>query len=194
MTMRNLIFLFILALTACSKPAPLPSHAIDVSWRYEQTAPDFHLTDATGKPRSLAEFRGKVVVLYFGYTHCPDVCPTTLATLARVVRKLGADADQVQVLFVTVDPERDTPQVLAQYIPFFHPSFIGLYGDAQATAQAAKAFSVSYEKHEEKNGYSMDHSDGVFMIGKNGKTVLMAPSDQSEEWLAADIKLLLENR
>jgi protein SCO1/2 len=193
--MRNLFFLLttLLTLTACSKPEQPPYHAIDVSWRYTQSAPDFRLTDTTGKPRNLSDFRsqGKVVVLYFGYIHCPDICPTTLSTLARVMRKLGTDADRVQVLFVTIDPERDTPQLLAQYVPFFHPSFIGLYGDVQATEKAAQVFSVSYEKHEEKNGYAMDHTDAIFLIGKQGKTVLMARSDQPEELLTEDIQQLL---
>lgn len=189
--MRSLALLFILLLAACAKPAPPPFHAVDVSWRYGQAEPDFRLTDASGAPRRLSDFRGKVVVLYFGYTHCPEVCPTTLADLARVVRKLGPDADRVQVLFVTIDPERDTPQVLAQFVPFFHPSFIGLYGDAQATAQAASMFGVSYEKHMEKDGYTMDHSDGVFLVGRDGRTVLMSPYGQSPALLEEDIKLLL---
>ncbi|MBI3903732.1 MAG: SCO family protein [Nitrosomonadales bacterium] len=190
--LRNFLLLLLL-LAGCHKsaPPPLPSHAVDVSWRYEQTAAEFHLTDAGGKPRSLSDFRGKVVVLFFGYTHCPEVCPTTLADLARVMRQLGQDADKVQVLFVTLDPERDTPQVLAQFVPAFHPSFLGLYGDAQTTAQAAQAFAVSYEKHADKNGYTLDHTDSTFLIGKSGRSVLMSPYGQPAELLAEDIKLLL---
>ncbi len=179
-------------LAGCSKPAPLlPAHAVDVSWRYEQAAADFRLTDATGKTRNLADFRGKVAVLFFGYTHCPEVCPTTLADLAQVMRALGADAEKAQVLFVTLDPERDTPEVLAKYVPSFYPAFLGLYGDAQATAQAAKVFAVNFEKHAEKNGYTLDHSDSTFLIGKNGKIVLMSPYGQRSELLVQDIKLLL---
>jgi len=132
-----------------------------------------------------------VVVLFFGYTHCPEVCPTTLADLAQVTRLLGPDAEKVQVLFVTLDPERDTPEVLAKYVPSFNPSFLGLYGDAQATSQAAKVFAVSYEKHAEKNGYTLDHSDGTYLIGKNGKTVLLSPYGQRTELLLQDIQLLL---
>jgi protein SCO1/2 len=185
-------FLVLLLLAGCSKPAPpLPAHAIDISWRYEQQAADFHLLDTSGKTRSLADFRGKVVVLFFGYTHCPEVCPTTLADLAHVMRLLGPDAAKVQVLFVTLDTERDTPAVLAQFVPSFHPSFMGLYGDAAATAAAAKAFAVSYEKHQEKNGYSIDHSDGTYLVGTEGKTVLLSPYGQRDEWVAEDIKLLL---
>lgn len=190
--LRSLLLLLCMAsLAACQKAAPpLPTNAVDVSWRFAQAA-DFHLTDATGAARSLADFRGKVVVLFFGYTHCPEVCPTTLADLAQVMRQLGPDAAKVQVLFVTLDPERDTPQVLAKYVPSFDPSFLGLYGDAEATAQAAKVFSVNYEKHAEKSGYTLDHSDGTYLIGINGKAVLMSPYGQRAELLVQDIKLLL---
>ena len=190
--MYKFVLLLLILLAGCSKSEPpLPTHAVDISWRYEQTAADFRLADAMNKARSLSDFRGKVVVLFFGYTHCPEVCPTTLADLAQVIRLLGADAEKVQVLFVTLDPERDTPEVLAKYVPSFNPSFLGLYGDAQATAQAAKVFAVNYEKHAEKNGYSLDHSDGTYLIGKSGKTVLLSPYGQRTELLLQDIKLLL---
>lgn len=190
--MRRLFLLLLILLAGCHKSVPpLPAHAVDISWRYEQAAADFRLTDATGKIRSLSDFKGKVVVLFFGYTHCPEVCPTTLADLAQVVRLLGADAEKVQVLFVTLDPERDTPEVLAKYVPSFNPSFLGLYGDTQATAQAAKVFAVSFEKHAEKNGYTLDHSDGTYLIGKNARTVLLSPYGQRTELLLEDIKLLL---
>jgi protein SCO1/2 len=193
--MRNLVLLlqvFLILLAGCNKSEPpLPTNAVDISWRYEQAAADFRLTDAAGKMRSLSDFRGKVVVLFFGYTHCPEVCPTTLADLSQVIRLLGPDAEKVQVLFVTLDPERDTPAVLAKFVPSFNPSFLGLYGDAQATAQAAKVFSVSYEKHADKNGYTLDHSDGTYLIGKNGKIVLLSPYGQRTELLVQDIKLLL---
>jgi len=189
----NYLLLVLFLFAGCNKSVPpLPSHAVDISWRYEQAAADFKLTEATGKERHLSDFRGKVVVLFFGYTHCPEVCPTTLADLAQAVRLMGKSADKVQVLFVTLDPERDTPEVLAKFVPFFNPSFIGLYGDAEATAQAAKVFAVSYQKHSEKTGYSLDHSDGTYLIGKNGKSVLLSPYGQKTEWLIEDIKLLLD--
>ena len=194
--MRKLLPLLLLLfmLGACNKAEqPSPYHAIDVSWRYEHTAPDFQLTDHTGKVRRLADFRGKVVVLFFGYTHCPDVCPTTLADWAQVLRKLGTDADKVQVLFVTVDPQRDTADVLARFVPSFDSSFLGLYGDAAATALAAKIFTVSYEKHAAPGGsYTMDHSDGVFLLGRGGKPVLMSPYAQKIDLLVQDVKLLLQ--
>lgn len=152
---------------------------------------DFHLTDHNGKPRTLADFRGKVVAVFFGYTHCPDVCPTTLADLAQAMEKLGKDADRVQVLFITVDPERDKPEMLAQYVTAFHPSFIALSGNAEATAQAAKGFYVGYEKRPTSSGYNMDHTVGTFLIDPKGKVRLRAPLGQGSDWLADDIRLLL---
>ncbi|MGH8746784.1 MAG: SCO family protein, partial [Burkholderiales bacterium] len=129
------------------------------------------LTDPSGKLRTLADFRGKVVVLFFGYTHCPDVCPTTLAELSQVMKSLGPDADRVQVLFVTVDPERDTPAVLARYVTAFDPRFLGLYGDAAATRRAAKEFKVFYEKRKGSSPgeYTMDHSAGTYVIDPKGR-------------------------
>lgn len=190
--MRNFILaLLFLLLSGCGKPEmPSPYHATDVSWQYAHA--DFQLTDFNGDPRSLLSFRGKVVVLFFGYTHCPVVCPTTLADLAEVMRLLGKDANRVQVLFVTLDPERDSPEVLAKFVPSFYPSFLGLYGDAQATANAAKAFGVKYAKQYAKNGaYTLDHSDGTYLIGVRGQSILLSPYGQRDDLLAQDIRLLL---
>src|SRR5438067_1255139 len=108
---------------------------------------DFHLTGDDGKSRELADFHGKVVALYFGYTRCPDVCPTTMATLGRAVRGLGEDGAQVQALFVTVDPKHDTPKALAKYVRSFHPDFLGLYGDAAAIARTTDEFKVEAGEH-----------------------------------------------
>ena len=182
---------YLLLLTACGEhELPSSYHAIDVTVQLEQA--DFHLADFKGKPRSLAGFRGKVVLLFFGYTHCPVACPTTLADLSQVMRMLGKDADRVQVLFVTVDPERDTPELLAKFVPAFYPSFLGLYGDAQATAQTAKAFGVSYEKqYYKKGGYTMLHSDGTFLIGPKGRPVLLSRYGQQTKLLVEDIRQLL---
>ncbi|MFZ2525356.1 MAG: SCO family protein [Candidatus Ferrigenium altingense] len=191
MWLRNLFLLLLVALLAgCEKPKlPSPFHASDIGAMF--TEADFRLTDHNGKTRTLADFRGKAVVLFFGYTHCPDVCVTTLADLAQVMQLLGKDADKVQVLFITVDPERDKPELLAQYAPAFHPSFLGLYGDAQATAQAAKAFYVAYEKRPTASGYNMDHTVGAFLVDPKGKVRLRAPLAQRTDWLADDIRLLL---
>ena len=188
---RRLFFLLLIALLAgCLKSAP-PAHfhASDVTGQFPQA--DFHLTDHNGKPRSLEDFRGKVVVMFFGYTHCPDVCPTTLANFAQTMRLLGKDAQRVQVLFVTVDPERDTRVLLAKFVPAFDPSFLGLYGDAQATASAAKSFRADYQKVPAKHGYYMDHSTFTYMVDTQGKLRLMAGDRESPEWLAEDIRQLL---
>lgn len=154
---------------------------------------DFHLTDHNGKARSLADFKGKVVVLFFGYTHCPDVCPTTLAEFALVVKQLGLDAKKVQVLFVTVDPERDTPQLLAQYVPSFNPSFLGLYGDAVATAAVAKEFKIVYQKvaGSGSGNYTMDHSAGTYLFDQTGRLRLFVSYGQGPAVLAHDIRILL---
>jgi len=150
------------------------------------------LTDHNGKPRTLADFRGKVVTVFFGFTHCPDACPTTLAEMSQVLRELGPDADKVQVLFVTVDPERDTPQVLSQYVPAFHPSFLGLSGDADATARTAKEFKIFYQKQPLKTGgYSVDHSAGTYIFDREGRLRLFAPYGKSAAAILHDIRLLL---
>ena len=150
------------------------------------------LTDHNGKPRTLADFRGKVVTVFFGFTHCPDVCPTTLAEMAQVVKALGPAGNGVQVLFVTVDPERDTQQVLAQYVPAFHPSFLGLYGDAEATARAAKSFKVYFRKQPAKDGhYSVDHSAGTYLFDREGRLRLFAGYGTGAPALLHDIRILL---
>ena len=153
---------------------------------------ELNLTDHNGKPRTLADFRGKVVTVFFGFTHCPDVCPTTLAEMALVMKELGPDADKVQVLFVTVDPERDTPQVLKQYVPAFNPSFLGLYGDLAATARAAKEFKVYFQKQPAKEGsYSVDHGAGTFILDREGRLRLFAQYGQGAAALVHDIRILL---
>jgi protein SCO1/2 len=190
MLYRLLFLVLIVLLAGCGKAVPLAHfHASDVTGSYAQA--DFHLTDHNGKPRSLNDFRGKVVVLFFGYTHCPDVCPTTLANLAHTMRLLGRDAGRVQVLFVTIDPERDTREVLAQFVPAFDPAFLGLYGDARATADAAKNFRAEYRKAPAKNGYFMDHTTFSYLIDTQGRVRLLAGEREPDEWLAEDIRQLL---
>ena len=154
---------------------------------------DFQLTDHNGKPRTLADFRGKVVVVFFGYTQCPDVCPTTLSDLAAALQKLGADANRVQVLFVTVDPERDTPELLSHYVPAFNPTFLGLSGDAAATAATAREFKVLYQKQagSTPGSYSMDHTAGTFIFDPMGRLRLFASHGQGPDPFAHDIRELL---
>jgi protein SCO1/2 len=153
----------------------------------------FSLTDHTGKPRTLADFKGKVVVMFFGFTQCPDVCPTTMAEMATVMKELGPQADQVQVLFVTVDPERDTQALLAQYVPAFDPRFLGLYGDAAQTAAVAKEFKVFYAKVPGKvpGSYSMDHTAGSYVFDKQGKVRLFLRHGQGPGPIVHDLKQLL---
>jgi len=153
----------------------------------------FELRDPAGRLRHLADFRGKAVVLSFGYTHCPDVCPTTLADLAQAMKRLGPLAERVQVLFVTVDPERDTPQVLAQYVPAFDPRFLGLRGDAAATERVAKDFKIYYEKRDGKSPgeYSVDHSAQCYVFDPQGKLRLYVRHDRLAEDLVPDLRTLL---
>jgi protein SCO1/2 len=160
-----------------------------------QFARDFQLIDHNGKPRTLADFKGKVVAIFFGYTRCPDACPTTMGELALVMKELGTDAERLQVLFITVDPERDTPEVLSRYVPAFHPSFLGLYGDAEATARTAKEFRIIYQKQPLKDsGYSVDHSAGSYLYDTNGRVRLFAQYGQGAQPLLHDIRLLLQTR
>ncbi|MDX8379903.1 MAG: SCO family protein [Gallionella sp.] len=190
--MRKLFLMIILLLlSACSKQElPSPYQALDISWQHADA--NFNLFDFNDKPRKLSDFKEKVLVLFFGYTHCPEVCPTTLADLAQVTRMLGKDANRVQVIFVTLDPERDKPALLKKYVTSFDPSFLGLYGDAKSTAAAAKSFGVNYAKHFDKQGgYSLDHSDGIFLIGLRGRPLLRAPYGQPADLLVKDIRMLL---
>jgi len=154
---------------------------------------DFQLTDQHGKPRTLADFRGKVVAIFFGFAHCPEVCPTVLAELAGVANELGKDADRLQVLLITVDPERDTPAVLSQYMSAFHPGFLGLYGDADATLRTAKEFRVFYQKQPlPDGGYTVDHSAGTYIYDTAGRLRLFAGYGQGAAKMLHDIRLLLQ--
>ncbi len=154
----------------------------------------FELIDFNQKQRTLADFRGKVVLLFFGYTSCPDVCPTTMAKLGKVMRLLGADADRVQGLFVTVDPKRDTPQLLSRYVPAFHPSFLGLYGTDQQTASAAKEFKVYFQaqKPGESGFYTVDHSGPVYALDRRGRLRLLIRPESGAESVARDLRALLK--
>ena len=143
---------------------------------------NFRLTGDDGAPHELVEFRGKVVALYFGYTRCPDVCPLTLATLGESVRLLGEDGKRVQVIFVTVDPKRDQPKLLARYVRSFHEGFLALYGDAAATARTAAEFKVEAGEH---------HSTPVFLFDPTGRLRLVAHPEASAESIVHDIRGLL---
>ena len=149
------------------------------------------LTDHNGKRRRLEDFRGKAVVLFFGFTHCPDICPTTLVEVSNALKALGADAERVQVLFVTVDPERDTQDALAKYVTAFDPRFLGLRGDASATQRVAKEFKIYYEKRKSGDSYSVDHSGQSYVIDPQGRLRLLVRPDRIAEDLPADLRTLL---
>ena len=154
---------------------------------------DFKLIDHNGQPRTLADFRGKVLVVFFGFTHCPDVCPTTLSELARALKQLGADAQRVQVVMITVDPQRDTPEVLKQYVTALDPAFLGLTGDAQTIAETAREFKIFYQKSPgaTPDAYSVDHSSGTFVYDPAGRLRLLVGYGQGADVFAHDIGQLL---
>jgi protein SCO1 len=151
------------------------------------------LSDHNGQRRTLADFKGKVVAVFFGFTHCPDVCPTTLVEMANVRKELGGDAGRLQVLFVSVDPERDTAEVLKRYVPAFHPSFLGLTGNADEIARAAKEFKIYYQKQKlPSGGYTMDHSAGTYILDDEGRLRLFAQYGAGAPTLLHDIRQLLK--
>jgi protein SCO1/2 len=171
--------------------APPAFHNTDVTG--VDYARGFALTDHTGKPRTLEDFKGKVVVIFFGYTQCPDVCPTTMAEMATVMKELGPASDDVQVLFITVDPERDTQELLSHYVPAFDKRFIGLVGDAAATARVAKEFKVFYAKvpGADPGSYTVDHTAGSFVFDKQGRLRLFVRHGQGPALIAHDLRQLL---
>ena len=156
---------------------------------------NFALTDHHGQPRTLADFKGKVVTIFFGYTQCPDVCPTALSGMSEVMQQLGADGDRLQVLFVTVDPERDTPELLAEYVPVFDKRFLGLYGTPDKIAEIAKDFRVFYRKSGDLAGhYTIDHSAGTYVFDPEGRLRLYMRHAEDPALMAADIKALLAGK
>lgn len=154
----------------------------------------FALTDHHGAKRTLGDFRGQVVALFFGYTQCPDMCPMTMALLGASLERLGADARRVQVLFVTVDPKRDTPEVLAQYVPAFHPSFLGLYADEETTARTVKEFKGYFQANppNEHGSYTVDHSTQVYVFDPHGRLRLLIWPETTPDSIARDLRVLLE--
>lgn len=180
-----------LALSSCGSKAErfLATDITGADW-----GRDFRLTDHTGRPRTLADFRGKVVMLFFGYTHCPDECPTTLAKMARAVDRLGKDGKRVQGLFVTVDPKRDTQDVLAKYVLAFYPGFIGLRGSESEVARTAKEFKVFFapERPEDSGLYTVDHSAAIFVFDPQGRLRLLMNGDTGVEAMVHDLRLLLQ--
>jgi protein SCO1/2 len=185
-----LLFAGMLALAACGGDAPRFKSSDVTGAGFGRS---FSLVDHTGKPRTLADFRGKAVVMFFGYTQCPDVCPTTLADLASAMKKLGPDASQVQVLFVTVDPKRDKPELLREYLPAFDKSFLGLYGDAEATKKVEGDFKIYAAERPGKTpeSYTVDHAAQTFVFDRQGKVRLVMGYGMAPESIASDVKVLL---
>lgn len=158
-----------------------------------QYARQLALADQDGRPRTLADFKGKVTVVFFGYTQCPDVCPTTMADLAQIKKQLGAAGDRLQGVFVTVDPQRDTPDVLKAYMASFDPTFVALRGTPEETAAAAKEFKVYFEKvpGAAAGSYTVDHTAGSFVFDPEGRVRLFERYGEPAEQLAGDLKTLL---
>ena len=187
--------MFVLSLVSCSSqeldatqfkgtllPEPIP-------------APAVALTDNSGAAVQLSDYAGKIVLVYFGYTFCPDICPTTLAELAQVQRQLDDGGDKIQTVMISVDPERDTPQQLAQYVSHFHPTFVGLSGDTTEIDAAADAYGVFYEKHEGSaaSGYLIDHTARVFVIDPEGNYQLSFGFGTPVEDMVHDLRLLMRS-
>jgi len=148
----------------------------------------FALVDQNGTPRTDTEFRGKYMLVFFGYTYCPDVCPTTLAVMSAALDKMGAQADRIVPIFITVDPARDTPDVLKAYLSAFGPKFVGLTGMDEEIAAAAKAYRVYYQAHKEQgDNYAVDHSGVVYLMDKKGGFLANYSLDASPERMAADL-------
>jgi protein SCO1 len=181
----------LLFLAACTDSAPKFKSTDITGAEYGKS---LELVDHTGKLRHLEDFRGKAVVLFFGFTHCPDVCPTTLADTAQALKALGPEAERVQVLMVTVDPERDTPDVLAKYVTAFDPRFLGLRGDVAATQRAAKEFKVYFEKRKSGDSYSVDHSGQSYVIDPQGRLRLLVRPERIGADLADDLKTVLKEK
>lgn len=191
---RRLFLVLPFCLLASCDRAPVAFRNTDLTGA--TFARELELTDHNGQRRSLADFHGRVVILFFGYTSCPDICPTMLARLAAVMKVLGPAAEKVQVLFVTLDPERDSAARLKDFVPWFHPSFLGLRGDAAETRKFSEAFRIfSARKNVDSDlGYVLDHSAGAYIYDPAGRLRLYVRDGASVDDIAADIAQLLAGR
>ena len=183
----------VLALTACEKSQSpkVPFANTDITGL--DYAKGFALTDHNGKPRTLADFKGKVVVVFFGYTQCPDVCPTTLSELAGIKNALGSEAERLQVIFITLDPQRDTPELMAGFVPAFDSSFLGLWGEQAVIDKVAKDFKVFAQKVPSKDSksYTIDHTAGSYVFDDQGRIRLFVRHGQGGDGLQKDLQRLL---
>lgn len=192
--MWRLVVLLVFGLLGCSSQPPEGFNATDITGSaIGQSLAG--LKDSRGQERSVGEFRGKAVIVFFGYTSCPDVCPTTLARLAEVLKQLGPDGERVQVILVSVDPETDTPERLGPYVTAFHPSFIGLAGDLTATEAVARGFKVFFAKAKGGHHAGMiDHTTGAYVFDTAGKIRLYVKDDASVDHIAGDLRRLLAQK
>jgi cytochrome oxidase Cu insertion factor (SCO1/SenC/PrrC family) len=204
---RALTSLGVLALTLLGLGSPLAPPAAQVSsersaaelmdavmWNREPIGGPFALTDQNGTRRTDTDFRGRLMLVYFGFSYCPDVCPTDLLQIALAVDRLGQAREMVQPVFITLDPKRDTPEHLKEYMALFHPRFVGLTGDATAIGAAARAYRVYYQKAEwsDRSGYTVDHSAFIYLMGRDGEYLGFFPPGTPAERLAEIILAHLE--
>jgi protein SCO1/2 len=191
---RFLLIIASLLMLACAdKPLPFKAKPVPDS----PMAPNFKLPDQSGQPRALSDFRGKVVSLFFGFTHCPDICPTHLARQAEVMRLLGPQANEVAVLFVTLDPERDTPSALKTYMDAFDPRFIALTGTQEQTDKVARQYKIFWQKTPLPDSalvYTIDHTTNSFVIDQSGRSRLIVPHEMSASDVAHDLQLIISNK
>lgn len=182
----------VVALSACTKEEAVQFKSIDLTGA--DYAKSFALPDQNGKIRSLKDFAGKVVVVFFGFTQCPDVCPTSMAELAQIKKSLGPDGDKLQAIFITVDPERDTPEVLKAYMENFDPSFLALRPALDKLPEVAKDFKIYYKKVDGKTSgsYSVDHSAGSYVFDPKGQIRLYSRYGTGPDGVTSDIRLLLK--
>lgn len=182
-----------LALSACDQPRKAQVfNALDIN--AASFGRDFRLHDADGRVRTLADFRGKLVMLFFGFIQCPDVCPTTLARAAKVRKQLGQSGPDLQLLFVTLDPERDGPELLRAYTAGFDADILGLYDDVAGTARLAEEFRIYFRKVPNPDGYTLDHSTLSYVFDRQGRLRLAVDHNLSVEQIAADLRQLLEEK
>ncbi|MBK8985482.1 MAG: SCO family protein [Chloroflexi bacterium] len=186
----SLLILGLLFLAACR---PQPHEFGGLLFEDAQPVPDFSLAAANKQSISLSDYRGQFVFVYFGYTYCPDLCPDTLAKLARVRRQLGDQADQMQVIMISVDPERDTPDKLAEYVEHFSDSFIGLTGSPAEVDAAGAPFGLFYQKHDgtAASGYLVDHTARTYLLDRDGRILIAYPHDAPDTAITADLRYLL---
>jgi len=177
-----------MSLLACSR-TPVPFNGIDITGA--AYAKDFLMRGHDGKDYSLASFKGKCLLIFFGFTQCPDVCPTALSRAVHIRKLLADKAEQLQVIFITIDPERDTPELLTQYMKAFDPDFLGLYGDLKQTQEIAADFKVFYQKVPSGSSYTMDHTSISYVFDAQGKIRLALKHEQTAEQCAADLRALM---